>query len=68
MRIHMDEEKKIAEIWLTKAESSDPAVDASRQVAVAGRVDPVPFPIVPSPVQDPVGKKLPPLLRHQITY
>ena len=28
MRIHMDEEKKIAEIWLTKAESSDPAVDA----------------------------------------
>ena len=28
MRIHMDEEKKIAEIWLTKAESDDPAVDA----------------------------------------
>ena len=28
MRIHMDEEKKIAEIWLTKAESSDPAVEA----------------------------------------
>ena len=28
MRIHMDEDKKIAEIWLTKAESDDPAVDA----------------------------------------
>lgn len=28
MRIHMDEEKRIAEIWLTKAESDDPAVDA----------------------------------------
>ena len=28
MRIHMDEEKKIAEIWLTKAESDDPAVEA----------------------------------------
>ena len=28
MRIHMDEEKKIAEIWLTRAESNDPAVDA----------------------------------------
>ena len=28
MRIHMDEEKRIAEIWLTKAESNDPAVDA----------------------------------------
>ena len=28
MRIHMDEEKKIAEIWLTKAQSDDPAVDA----------------------------------------
>ena len=28
MRIHMDEEKKIAEIWLTRAESDDPAVDA----------------------------------------
>ena len=28
MRIHMDEEKKIVEIWLTKAESDDPAVDA----------------------------------------
>ena len=28
MRIHMDEYKKIAEIWLTKAESDDPAVDA----------------------------------------
>ena len=28
MRIHMDEEKKVAEIWLTKAESDDPAVDA----------------------------------------
>ena len=24
----MDEDKKIAEIWLTKAESDDPAVDA----------------------------------------
>ena len=28
MRIHMDEEKRIAEIWLTKAESDDPAVEA----------------------------------------
>ena len=28
MRIHMDEEKKVAEIWLTKAESDDPAVEA----------------------------------------
>ena len=28
MRIHMDEDKKIAEIWLTKAESDDPAVEA----------------------------------------
>ena len=28
MRIHMDEEKRIAEIWLTKTESDDPAVDA----------------------------------------
>ena len=28
MRIHMDEDKKIAEIWLTKAESYDPAVEA----------------------------------------
>ena len=28
MRIHMDEEKRIAEIWLTKAESVDPAVGA----------------------------------------
>ena len=28
MRIHMDEEKKIAEIWLTRAESDDPAVEA----------------------------------------
>ena len=28
MRIHMDEDKKIAEIWLTKAESDDAAVDA----------------------------------------
>ena len=28
MRIHMDEEKRIAEIWLTKAERDDPAVDA----------------------------------------
>ena len=28
MRIHMDEEKKISESWLTKAESDDPAVDA----------------------------------------
>ena len=28
MRIHMDEDKKIAEIWLTKAESADPAVEA----------------------------------------
>ena len=28
MRIHMDEEKKVAEIWLTKAESDDPAVNA----------------------------------------
>ena len=28
MRIHMDEEKRIAEIWMTKAESDDPAVDA----------------------------------------
>ena len=28
MRIHMDEEKRIAEIWLTKAESADPAVEA----------------------------------------
>ena len=28
MRIHMDEEKRIAEIWLTKAESVDPAVEA----------------------------------------
>ena len=28
MRIHIDEDKKIAEIWLTKAESDDPAVDA----------------------------------------
>ena len=28
MRIHMDEEKRIAEIWLTKAESDDPAVGA----------------------------------------
>ena len=28
MRIHMDEEKKIAEIWLTKAESDDSAVEA----------------------------------------
>ena len=27
MRIHMDEEKRIAEIWLTKAESDDPAVE-----------------------------------------
>ena len=27
MRIHMDEEKKIAEIWLTRAESDDPAVE-----------------------------------------
>ena len=26
MRIHMDEEKKIAEIWLTKAENDDPAL------------------------------------------
>ena len=26
MRIHMDEEKRIAEIWLTKAESDDPAL------------------------------------------
>ena len=29
MRIHMDEEKRIAEIWLTKAESDDPAVEAN---------------------------------------
>ena len=28
MRIRMDEEKRIAEIWLTKAESDDPAVEA----------------------------------------
>ena len=28
MRIHMDEEKRIAEIWLTRAESDDPAVEA----------------------------------------
>ena len=28
MRIHMDEEKRIAEIWLTKAESDDPTVEA----------------------------------------
>ena len=28
MRIHMDEEKRIAEIWLTKEESDDPAVEA----------------------------------------
>ena len=28
MRIHMDEEKRIAEIWLTKAESDDPSVEA----------------------------------------
>ena len=28
MRIHMDEEKRIAEIWLTQAESDDPAVEA----------------------------------------
>ena len=28
MRIHIDEDKKIAEIWLTKAESDDPAVEA----------------------------------------
>lgn len=28
MRIHMDEEKRIAEIWLTKAESDDLAVEA----------------------------------------
>ena len=28
MRIHMDEEKRNAEIRLTKAESDDPAVDA----------------------------------------
>lgn len=28
MRIHMDEEKRITEIWLTKAESDDPAVEA----------------------------------------
>ena len=28
MRIHIDEEKRIAEIWLTKAESADPAVEA----------------------------------------
>ena len=28
MRIHMDEEKRIVEIWLTKAESDDPAVEA----------------------------------------
>ena len=28
MRIHMDVQKKIAEIWLTKAESDDPAVEA----------------------------------------
>ena len=28
MRIHMDEEKRIAEIWLTKVESDDPAVEA----------------------------------------
>ena len=28
MRIHMDEDKRIAEIWLTKAESDDPAVEA----------------------------------------
>ena len=28
MRIHMDEEKKSAEIWLTRAESDDPAVEA----------------------------------------
>ena len=28
MRIHMDEEKRIAEIWPTKAESDDPAVEA----------------------------------------
>ena len=28
MRIHMDEEKRIAEIWLNKAESDDPAVEA----------------------------------------
>ena len=28
MRIHMDEEKRIAEIWLTKADSDDPAVEA----------------------------------------
>ena len=28
MRIHMYEEKRIAEIWLTKAESDDPAVEA----------------------------------------
>ena len=27
MRIHMDEDKRIAEIWLTKAESDDPAVE-----------------------------------------
>ena len=26
MQIHMDEEKRIAEIWLTKAESDDPAL------------------------------------------
>ena len=30
MRIHMDEEKRIAEIWLTKAESDDPAVEANK--------------------------------------
>ena len=29
MRIHMDEEKRIAEIWLTKSESDDPAVEAN---------------------------------------
>ena len=28
MRIHMDEEKRIAEIWLTKAESDDLALEA----------------------------------------
>ena len=28
MRIHIDEDKKIAEIWLTKAERDDPAVEA----------------------------------------